>query len=104
MQIAATPKTRLFSADALIEDSESWLTGEQAKYVSRVLRLRIDDSVIVFDGQGGEYPAVIKEFAKDRGLLAVGHRHANEIESPLAVKAIGVPSLLKLLDFPVRID
>ncbi len=88
MQIAATPKTRLFSADALIEDSESWLTGEQAKYVSRVLRLRIDDSVIVFDGQGGEYPAVIKEFAKDRVLLAVGHRHANEIESPLAVELV----------------
>ena len=88
MQIAATPKTRLFSADALIGDSESWLTGEQAKYVSRVLRLRIDDSVIVFDGEGGEYPAVIKEIAKDRVLLAIGHRRANEIESPLAVELV----------------
>ncbi len=88
MQIAATPKTRLFSADALIGDSESWLTGEHAKYVSRVLRLRIDDSVIVFDGEGGEYPAVIKEIAKDRVLLAIGHRRANEIESPLAVELV----------------
>ncbi len=88
MRIAATPKTRLFSADALIEDSESWLTGEQAKYVSRVLRLKIDDRVVVFDGEGGEYPAIIKEFAKDRVLLAVGHRHANEIESPLAVELV----------------
>ena len=88
MRIAATPKTRLFSADALIEDSESWLTGEQAKYVSRVLRLRIDDSVVVFDGQGGEYRAIIKEFAKDSVLLAIGQRHTNEIESPLAVELV----------------
>ncbi len=88
MQTAATPKTRLFSADVLTEDSESWLTGEQAKYISRVLRLKIDDSVVVFDGEGGEFAAVIKEFAKDRVLLAVGHRHARELESPLAVELV----------------
>ena len=88
MQITATPKTRLFSTDVLIEDSESWLTGEQAKYVSRVLRLKIDDSVVLFDGEGGEYAAVIKEFAKDRVLLAIGHFHADEVESPLGVQLV----------------
>ncbi len=87
MQIAA-PKTRLFSADVLVEDSESWLTGEQARYVSRVLRLNIDDSIVLFDGEGGEYTAVIKEFAKDRVLLAIGHFRSDEVESPLAVELV----------------
>ena len=88
MQLAATPKTRLFSADVLFEYSESWLSGERAKYISRVLRLEIDDGIIVFDGEGGEFAAVIKEFAKDRVLLAVGNRHAKELESPLAVELV----------------
>ncbi len=88
MQTAATPKTRLFSPDALPGDKELWLSGEQANYISRVMRLRSDDSVVVFDGKGGEYVAVIKEFTKDRVLLHVGIRHANEVESPLAIQLV----------------
>ncbi len=88
MRIAATPKTRLFSADALIDDSELWLTAEQARYVSRVLRLRKDDHVTLFDGQGGEFSAVIKEFVKDRVRLQVGRRRANDIESPLSIQLV----------------
>ena len=88
MQIAATPKTRLFNPDVLLDDSELWLTGDQAKYVARVLRLKTDDRVVVFDGKGGEFTAIIKEFAKDRVLLQVGHRHASEIESPLAIELV----------------
>lgn len=88
MQIAANFKTRLFNPDALPGDKALWLSGEQAKYISRVMRLKTDDSVVVFDGKGGEYAAVIKKFAKDRVLLCVGKRHANEIESPLAIQLV----------------
>ncbi len=102
MRVAATPKTRLFSADALIEGLESWLTGEQAKYVSRVLRLKIDDSVVLFDGEGGEYAAVIKEFAKDRVLLTIGHFCADEMESPLAVELVQGLSRGGRMDVVVR--
>lgn len=85
MQIAVTPKTRLFSAHTLVGGSDLWLTGEQAKYVSRVLRLRIDHKLVMFDGTGGQYPAVIRDLAKDRVLLSLGQRHREELESPLAV-------------------
>jgi 16S rRNA (uracil1498-N3)-methyltransferase len=88
MRIAATHKTRLFSAESLIDDSELWLTAEQANYVSRVLRLKTDDHVILFDGQGGEFSAVIKEFAKDRVRLQLGRRRANDIESPLSIQLV----------------
>ena len=88
MQIAVPPKTRLFSPDALVDDSEVRLSGEHARYVSRVLRLRIDDAVVMFDGKGGEYIAVIKDFTKDHVLLRVGHRHAREIESQLTIQLV----------------
>ncbi len=88
MQFAATPKTRLFSADALVDDSELWLTGEQARYVARVLRLKTDDNVVLFDGKGGEYGAVIKEFTKDRVRLRLAHRRDEEIESSLSIQLV----------------
>lgn len=88
MQIAATPKTRLFSPHTLVADSELWLTGEQAKYVTRVLRLKADDSLVMFDGNGGQFGASIKAFEKGRVLLHVGDRHTTDTESPLAIRLI----------------
>jgi len=88
MDNAATPKTRLFSPEVLVADSEIWLSGEQANYVTRVLRLKTDHKVVMFDGNGGQFLAVIKEFTRDQVLLHVGDYHAQEIESPLAVHLI----------------
>jgi 16S rRNA (uracil1498-N3)-methyltransferase len=88
MQIAATPKTRLFSPDELAADSELWLTGERAKYVTRVLRLKMEDTIVMFDGNGDQYGAAIKAFAKDRVLLQVGDRQISDVESPLSIRLV----------------
>ena len=88
MQQTTTPKTRLFSPDSLVADSELWLGGEQAKYVTRVLRLKAKDKLIVFDGSCGEYEAFVKAFEKGRVLLQVGRRQAVDIESPLAIHLV----------------
>lgn len=88
MRQTTTPKTRLFSPDSLVVDSEMWLSGEQAKYVTRVLRLTTEDNLLVFDGNSGQYRAVIKAFARDRVLLHVGEHLAAEVESPLAINLV----------------
>lgn len=88
MQIAATPKTRLFSPDPLVADSELWLTGEQARYVTRVLRLKANDVISMFDGSGGQYDAAIKSCCKDRVLVQLGEHHAAEVESRLAIHLV----------------
>jgi 16S rRNA (uracil1498-N3)-methyltransferase len=88
MQITATPKNRLFSPDALVADSELWLTGEQARYVTRVLRLKTDDTIVMFDGNGGQFGAAIKAFENGRVLLHVGDRHTSNTESPLAIHLV----------------
>lgn len=80
--------TRLFSPEALIAHSELWLSGGQAKYLTRVLRLKADDTLVMFDGTGGQYGATIKAIAKDRVLLHVGEFHAADFESPLIVHLV----------------
>ena len=102
MQMPATPRIRLFSPQELVADSELWLTGEQAKYLSRVLRLKTDDTVVLFDGNGGHYPAVIKAFARHKVLLEVGQRDASEIESPLAVQLVQGISRGRRMDVVVQ--
>lgn len=88
MSRTTTSRTRLYSPVALTGDSELWLAGKQAKYVSRVLRLRKNESVTVFDGQGGQFPAVIKELERNRVLIRLGTRIVEEVESSLAIHLI----------------
>lgn len=88
MDKQATPKTRLFSPQTLAPGTDMWLSGEQAGYLSRVLRLKIDHKLEMFDGTGGQCPAFIREFAKDQVLLHIGDRHEQEVESPLALHLV----------------
>ena len=50
MQNPTTPRDRLFSHKKLVANSELWLNDEQANYVKRVLRLKVDHIVVMFDG------------------------------------------------------
>lgn len=45
------------------------LTSEQANYLFRVLRLKKDDTVRVFNGRDGEWKAVITEAMRSAGFL-----------------------------------
>jgi len=102
VQIAATPKTRLFIPDALIANSELSLTGEQANYVARVLRLKVGGALFMFDGNGGKYGAVIKSFSKNRVVVTIGEHHDEEIESPLAIRLVQGISRAGRMDIVVQ--
>ena len=63
---------------------ESWqqdpaLTGDEARHLSQVLRMKPGDSVIVFDGHGRRATAEILNVTRDRVSLKLG-----EISRPLA--------------------
>ncbi len=76
---------RLHVHQPLAENASLLLEDGAARYIGRVLRLRPGDDLVVFDGRGGEFPAVIEAIDKQGVKLAVGP-HANiDIESPLAV-------------------
>ena len=47
------------------------LSAVHANYLNRVLRLRLDSRIIVFDGQGGEHMARITGYKKDAALIEI---------------------------------
>lgn len=74
---------RLYSPRPLSGDS-AVLGDEAAHHVTRVLRLRDGDAVLLFDGSGGEWPGVLR--ASGRGLsVALGGWRDVEREARLAV-------------------
>ena len=61
------------------------LTGTAANHVSRVLRLRPGDPLILFDGAGGEYTATVAALTRDAVQVTVGEYLDVTRESPLRV-------------------
>ena len=62
-------KIRLFVDHSLREAQSVPLNKDQAHYIFSVMRKRIGDSVLIFDGINGEWIASIKEISKKKGLL-----------------------------------
>jgi 16S rRNA (uracil1498-N3)-methyltransferase len=56
-----------------------------ARHAARALRLASDDTVILFNGTGGEYPARIERINKDEVAVAITGFADVERESPLQV-------------------
>lgn len=65
---------RLFVCSALGEGAAVELDAGQANYLGNVMRLKVGDEVLLFDGASGEWLARIAEAGKKRMLLAVEQR------------------------------
>lgn len=61
------------------------LDRDASHYVHRVLRLKIGDPVVIFNGLGGEHEARIDAMKKDQVTLLVGRYVAIDNESPLTL-------------------
>ena len=61
------------------------LSPEAAAYVGRVLRLRSGDPLVLFNGHGGEFEAMVGAGSRGRFLVEVGAHRDLERESPLAI-------------------
>lgn len=61
------------------------LESGPSQHVARALRLVVGDSLILFDGQGGEYPAAISGVDKKKVTVTTGERLELELESNLRI-------------------
>lgn len=77
--------SRLYVPVNLDENRSVELDDDAAHYVRTVLRLKKESSLIVFDGSGVEYEAVITEASKKRVALVLGRRQARSAESNLTI-------------------
>ena len=65
--------------------AEVELGGTAANHISRVLRLRAGDALILFDDTGGEYAATVAALDRHTVHVTVGERSGIDRESPLQV-------------------
>ena len=75
--------------DGPIESGTTYIIeGDQARYVSRVRRMRSGDQLVLFDGGGDEYPAVITSTGKNAVHVEVGQRREKSVETPLSITLV----------------
>ena len=74
---------RIHVALPLAVDTELALPAQAGEHVSRVLRLAAGDPLILFNGDGSDYPATIQAVGKREVIVRVDARHELANESPL---------------------
>ena len=77
--------TRIFLDQPLGLDQTLTLPEAASRHLVQVLRLREGDAFIAFNGQGGEYGAVIHRIAKRDVQVRIGSFNAINRESPLSL-------------------
>ena len=69
-------------------ERETALTGEEYAHAKNVLRLREGDEIILLDGSGKEYRAIVNRIEKGRMLCGVVGERLSERESASPVKLL----------------
>jgi 16S rRNA (uracil1498-N3)-methyltransferase len=96
------PVPRLY-LDAVIQAGAGIeLTGDRARYIGRVLRLRPGDPVTLFDGHDNEFTARIRSAGKSAVLLDVEELTGRSVESPLGVHLLQGISRGERMDFVMQ--
>jgi 16S rRNA (uracil1498-N3)-methyltransferase len=93
---------RLYFPGALAAGATCVLPAAQAHHAARVLRLRPGEAVTLFNGEGGEYAAVITGVVRDRVTLDVGARAAVDREPAIGVTLAQAISSGERMDFTVQ--
>ncbi len=78
--------TRIFTPQELHNDAVVALEPEPSRHIARALRMSLGDALTLFDGRGGEYPAVITALERHTVTVRTGERQPGLAESPLAVQ------------------
>lgn len=71
--------------------AEPALTGDEARHLSQVLRMKAGDSVIVFDGKGRRATAEILSVSRDRVPLKLGQALPSSQPLPAITLAQAIP-------------
>jgi 16S rRNA (uracil1498-N3)-methyltransferase len=76
---------RFYTTLALADNQELQLEAAPSQHIARTLRMRAGDTLVLFNGSGGEYPADITAIDKRSVRVRTGLFNAREAESPLAI-------------------
>lgn len=96
------PRSRLHISESVDLNATVELDADKARYLSRVLRLRVGDVVAVFDGLGSEFSATITAIGKSSCTLRVNAKTESTAESSLRVHLVQGISRGERMDFVVQ--
>lgn len=68
-----------------IDEKKGIITGDDAKHISKVLRMHLGESLTVCDGQGLDYDCIIEEMNDKQVELSVKAVHPSETEPTVQV-------------------
>jgi 16S rRNA (uracil1498-N3)-methyltransferase len=94
--------TRVYLDTELHSGSSMELARDSASHLAKVLRARAGDELILFNGQGSEFSAVIEAVRGARVTVAVGAARAVDRESPLQITLIQCVPRGDRMDFVVQ--
>jgi len=77
--------SRLYTATPLATGKVIELDDDNGHYVRTVLRLKKDNEIILFNGEGGEYLCTVAEVSRKAVLITVKQWHDRSVESPLQI-------------------
>ncbi len=77
--------SRLYTPDQLNTGLQLELQQDNAHYARAVLRLKKDQTLILFNGQGGEFICTVQEVSRKRVVVNVMEARDRSVESPLHV-------------------
>ncbi|MBC8519806.1 MAG: 16S rRNA (uracil(1498)-N(3))-methyltransferase [Gammaproteobacteria bacterium] len=96
------PIPRIYSESKLSPNSTIELSEASRRHVVQVLRLKQNDHLVLFDGNGGEFPATIDHIEKRSVTALITDRENPERESPLAIHLFQGISKGERMDYAIQ--
>lgn len=93
---------RFFVHTPLRPDADIALDEHASHHAARVLRLRENDALVLFDGTGGQYPGRIETIAGKSVTVRTGAFDPIERESPLTITLVQGLSSAERMDYSVQ--
>ncbi|MEP6389623.1 MAG: 16S rRNA (uracil(1498)-N(3))-methyltransferase [Halioglobus sp.] len=78
-------KPRIYSPQPLTSGATLVLEEGPSNHIARALRMKANDSLVLFDGQGNQWPAQIDHVDKKAVTVCLGERNEHSSESPLHI-------------------
>jgi len=97
-----TRRHRIFIDQALHSQQTVTVTNERYHYLSRVLRVTVNQVVTLFNGDGMDYAAAVKYVERDAIKLQLGERLPACAESPLLITLVQAVSRGERMDVSLQ--
>ncbi len=93
---------RIYVDSNIVAGRDFHLAGAPLQHVSKVLRLRAGAEVILFDGQGGEWRAVLETIRSDHASARIVEHVAVDRETPLRWELVQGISRGERMDYTLQ--